>query len=281
MLLTHAATYSVCLVSIGCDNQVSSSGAPCKLWIIDSAIRHRDTPYDKPFDGLATYYCRNPDGEGNSVKAAAWCYVEAKEGEVDWEYCNVPSCKDCGSRSQNMADYTGTQSKTRTGKTCIRWEGTEHLLVDENITIYREIIFSGVPLLYQYGIQRAYNLEENYCRNPLPYQRDTVFCYVNESGDWEYCDDVPECDETGSTSMTCGSQEVRQADYRGSVNVTSSGRPCRAWSEQEEYTTALYPDAGLDDGAYCRQPAGSQRLGAWCYVNTSDLTWEYCDVEIC
>lgn len=259
--------------------KITASGKDCKWWIVDDAVLEKKTPFDRPWDGLIESYCRNP-GEPSEKKEAPWCYIEAKDNQQNWEYCDIPFCKDCGTTSLAMEDYTGTVSKTRSGKTCMPWEDREFLLVKENSTLNIMVEYQGIPLTYQFGIRERHSLEENYCRNPLPYQRETVWCYTDEDGAWEYCD-APECVEPGMVTHTdCGSQTERQADYRGDINVTGSGQACRPWELQDEYTVELYPDAGLE-GPYCRQPAGSARLAAWCFVNETEMTWEYCDIPIC
>lgn len=258
------------------DVKVTESGNTCQFWVYDQAVLERNTPFDRLWDGLAGSYCRNPGGE----RAKPWCYVAG--AETGWEYCNVETCTDCGTARKKNEDYTGLQSQTRSGKTCVPWENMEHLLVAENSTLGINITISSVIIPHQFGIRRKHNLEENYCRNPLPYQRETVFCFVDaETGDWEYCD-VPECEDLSKiiTSDTCGSQSERQSDYRGEINETATGRPCVPWDLQDTYTPDLYPDLGLE-GAYCRQPASSGRVAAWCYVNATEMTWEYCSVAIC
>ena len=265
------------------DVRTSITGKQCKWWIIDDALFERNTPFDKPYEGLVDAYCRNPRTLFD--RQAAWCYVEAAPGEARWEYCDIPDCQDCGSESKNKQDYTGTQSTTRSGKECLAWEDMESFLIEENSTISMTVEFNGFNVLYQAGIRAEHSLEENYCRNPLPYQRETVFCFVDKSGAWEYCD-VPSCEEEAEEEedavprTDCGSRAVQQQDYRGTLNVTSSGKTCDNWHLQSVFTEELYPSAGLDDN-YCRQPSETGRLAAWCFVNATEMTWEYCDVQIC
>lgn len=288
------------------DVRTTISGKQCKWWIIDDAVLERNTPFDRPYDGLVDAYCRNRESmlcrswhqkrnemklfmvtknscvslSAGGEKAGAWCYVEAAPGEKNFEYCDIPYCSDCGSPSRNLSDYTGTQSQTRTGKTCVPWEDTEEFLIKENNTLKMTIEFGGLDLLYQAGIRSENNLDENYCRNPLPHQRETVFCFIDGEGGWEYCD-VPSCNEADMvTSTTCGTPAVQQSDYRGELNVTASGRICELWELQDEYTQALFPNAGLDLN-YCRQPESIGRLNAWCFVNATEMTWEYCNVPAC
>ena len=57
----------------------------------------------------------------------------------------------------------------------------------------------------------------------------------------------------------CGCASAEQADYRGSINVTVTGKTCQNWSDQSPHihsrTAQNYPDSGLK-GNYCRNPDG-------------------------
>lgn len=77
-------------------------------------------------------------------------------------------------------------------------------------------------------------------------------------------------------SMMCGCASVRQSDYRGHFSVTRSGFTCKGWS-----MAADFPNQGLEDGAFCRNPYGvGQR--AWCFVEDGNgVMWDYCDVPNC
>lgn len=69
-------------------------------------------------------------------------------------------------------------------------------------------------------------------------------------------------------------------DYRGSVNVTVSGRTCQSWSSQtphSHYRTAVfYPSAGLGEHNQCRNPDGER--SPWCFTTDPDVQWEFCSV---
>ena len=70
-------------------------------------------------------------------------------------------------------------------------------------------------------------------------------------------------------------------DYRGYVSVTSTGRECQTWTDQEPHnhtrTEARYPGTGLGEHNYCRNPDNEPR-GAWCYTTDPESRFEYCDV---
>ncbi len=80
----------------------------------------------------------------------------------------------------------------------------------------------------------------------------------------------------------CGCASMKQADYRGNISVTASGKTCQAWGSQSPHshsrTAENYPNAGLDAN-YCRNPDGESR--AWCYTEDSSTRWELCEVPTC
>ena len=100
---------------------------------------------------------------------------------------------------------------------------------------------------------------------------------------WEFCD-VPQCDSQ------CGTAAEKQADYRGAISVTHAGKPCQKWTSQtpnrHSRTPSNYPDKGLGDHNFCRNPDGEPR--AWCYdadapsgASGRPDRWDYCDVRTC
>jgi len=92
---------------------------------------------------------------------------------------------------------------------------------------------------------------------------------------------TPACE--GANPLMCGCGSVLQNDYRGSINSTKTGYECVRWdsdlaSENFGDMVGDYPDAGLDDNNFCRNPAGDGR--AWCLTDESE-GFEYCDVPYC
>jgi len=86
----------------------------------------------------------------------------------------------------------------------------------------------------------------------------------------------PQCE--GSNPNTCGCGSVGQADYRGTINTTITGKECIRWDETS-WKPEDYPDAGLEDNNYCRKPDGHRDDRVWCY--TADGSREDCDVPYC
>ena len=58
------------------------------------------------------------------------------------------------------------------------------------------------------------------------------------------------------------------ADYEGSASTTGSGLTCQAWTSQTPHshtrTPDNYPESGLGDHNYCRNPDGEP--SPWCYT---------------
>jgi hypothetical protein len=80
----------------------------------------------------------------------------------------------------------------------------------------------------------------------------------------------------------CGYEHTKQMEYRGTMSTTTNGLTCQAWTAQTPhahgYTPENYPDAGLADGNYCRNPNGFERT--WCFPDDGSR-WQYCDVPMC
>jgi len=197
----------------------------------------------------------------------------------------------CGCDSVGQADYRGTISTTVSGKECIKWDETR---------------------LYKPEYYPDSGLEDNYCRNPE--QNERAYCFTAD-GDREDCD-VPICEDSlpsaypssslhptsspkpttslyptqgpqceGSNPNVCGCASVGQNDYRGTINMTVSGKECIRWDEKDDryYNSEIFPRAGLDNN-YCRQPDTGVG-GAWCFTKGIDGYTEYgleqCDVPYC
>lgn len=170
----------------------------------------------------------------------------------------------CGSRLNFQADYQGTVNVTETGKTCQRWDSLS-------------------PHLHSFSQLGEGN--ENYCRNPDGAQRP--WCYTTDPDvRFQFCN-VPYCDGgpfLRETLSDCGSIGLSQREYRGTINVTVTGKSCQPWNDQfphaHQNTHDNRPNAGLLDNNYCRNPSGFEPL-AWCYTTDPDQVWDYCRVPVC
>ena len=98
--------------------------------------------------------------------------------------------------------------------------------------------------------------------------------------DYELPPPMGEC--VGSNPATCGCEEAQQADYRGTIATTVSGKTCQRWDSQFPHSHSNSPSdrplSGLEEN-YCRNPDGEDT--AWCYTTDSDKRWEACDVPTC
>lgn len=75
--------------------------------------------------------------------------------------------------------------------------------------------------------------------------------------------------------MMCGCEDDRQQSYRGHFTVSQNGYQCREWR-----MASKYPNQGLEDGPYCRNPNGAASR-AWCFVEGANVVWDYCHVPMC
>jgi len=88
----------------------------------------------------------------------------------------------------------------------------------------------------------------------------------------------------GATSgVECQNMQTGGADYRGARDRTKSGLPCIRWDklDRDIHTVTIdrYPDSGLGEHNYCRNPDGSSQT--WCYTNENKNNFDYCDLEPC
>ena len=283
----------------------TKTGKTCMGWDEQDPHSHTRTPSDYPNAGLENNYCRNPDGE-----AGAWCYTTDPASR--WELCDIPQCG-TGSTSSptttlsspptptppeptptpptvnppacaslaDQSDYRGTIAETKTGKTCMGWDEQDPHSHDRTPSNYPN---SG--------------LENNYCRNPDG--EAGAWCYTTDpSSRWELCD-IPQCGTSPPTptptstppestpkpsiisSPDCSCLDD-QSDYRGDIQKTEKGKTCMRWDEQDPHrhtrTPSNYPNAGLENNNFCRNPDGEPR--AWCYTTDPGSRWEFCNVPRC
>ncbi|XP_077999538.1 plasminogen-like isoform X2 [Glandiceps talaboti] len=97
------------------------------------------------------------------------------------------------------------------------------------------------------------NLRTDYTGNPYDYyEREDMECFVM----WD------------------------KSDYRGTKYETVNGNVCQKWTSQSPHTHLRtpenYPNKGLGDHNYCRNPDGEEKT--WCYTTDPNIRWEFCDV---
>jgi len=86
-----------------------------------------------------------------------------------------------------------------------------------------------------------------------------------------------------TSGVDCQEMSTAGADYRGTVSRSRSGLECIVWSSLDRdihtVTVDIYPDSGLGDHNYCRNPDRSKQ--AWCYTNQSRNAFDLCDIPSC
>ena len=74
------------------------------------------------------------------------------------------------------------------------------------------------------------------------------------------------------------------ASYRGRQDHTKSGLLCQNWLDQyphrHSFLPAAYPEYGLGDHNYCRNPDNSND-GPWCFTSSINRRSEACDIASC
>ncbi|CAB1340302.1 unnamed protein product [Coregonus sp. 'balchen'] len=250
-----------CVNGIGMDyrgtKSKTKSGKTCQRWASKYPHNPNITPLTHPKADLESNFCRNPDGDSKGP----WCYT--RDPETRWETCNVQDCsEECMHCSGE--DYRGKISTTENGYTCQRWDAQKP----------HNHGYSPSALPEKY-------LEENYCRNPDGDPKPWCFT-TSLSKRWDFCS-IPRCTSEPPTvveEITCSTGDG--GAYRGTVDVTTSGKTCQVWAAQtpqkHNRTPDNYPCKGLDLN-YCRNP-DNERM-PWCYTTDPETRWEYCKVPSC
>ena len=201
---------------------VTITGRTCQFW-------NTSEPHDHDYTDLGGHnYCRNPDGDNRG----AWCYTT--DPNRLRESCFVPRCEathDCQEELDGGPlgeGYSGDVNVTITGIPCKAWNDT---------------YFKGLA-----G-------EQNHCRSPNKNLYSGVFCYTTDPNvRWEICD-VPVCKQ--SVTYDCQDGDPLGVTYRGTMNVTVSGKTCQSWSATEPHSHGFR----LGDHNHCRNPLGNRRPG--------------------
>ncbi|XP_057677975.1 plasminogen [Corythoichthys intestinalis] len=153
-------------------------------------------------------------------------------------------------------DYRGTKSRTKSGKTCQRWDAKS----------------PHRPNITPESHPRA-DLMSNFCRNPDE-DAGGPWCYTTDPNTrWEHCN-VKSCTED---CIHCNGE-----DYRGKTAVTESGTACQRWDSQEPHNHGYNPIALAEkylEENYCRNPDGDPQ--PWCFTTNPNKRWEFCSIARC
>ncbi|XP_029281690.1 plasminogen [Cottoperca gobio] len=153
-------------------------------------------------------------------------------------------------------DYRGTKSKSKTGKTCQRWEAK----------------YPHRPNFTPSEHPRA-DLESNFCRNPDG-DSGGPWCYTTDPDTrWENCN-VPSCTEE---CIHCSGE-----NYRGKISTTENDFTCQRWDSQKPhnhgYNPSALPEKYLEEN-YCRNPDGDPK--PWCFTTSPSKRWDFCSIPRC
>ncbi|XP_069751965.1 prothrombin [Narcine bancroftii] len=197
--------------------------------------------------------------------------VGGRPGQSPPEYLNQCLAGQC--YQEIGSNYRGNVSITISGKQCQSW----------SINFPHKAEYNPVT-------NNQSDLTRNYCRNPDDNQRGP-WCYTKDpTVKLEACY-IPRCGETlpplppqlteQKPPVNCVPKQGIY--YRGTLNVTVSGKPCQAWSSQyphkHNYTSESFSTDELEEN-YCRNPDNDEE-GVWCYTTDPAIETEYCKLNYC
>lgn len=148
--------------------------------------------------------------------------------------------------------YTGTISRTKTGRTCQKWNtNSPHRVRQKPVDISKG---------------------HNYCRNP-DFDKRGPWCYTTDRNKkWEHCN-------TGCDYDNCIIDGDRYGEkYKGNIGKTSSGIQCQKWNSSKPHRPNVVPDKKNHN--FCRNPDHDSK-GPWCYTRDRNTRWEHCSVPRC
>nr|XP_006815389.1 PREDICTED: uncharacterized protein LOC100369221 [Saccoglossus kowalevskii] len=288
-------------------------GDICQKWTDQSPHHHIRTPTNYPNAGLGDHnYCRNPDG-----KVKPWCYTT--NHLIRWRYCDVGEpVGTCGTTSQphyTTEEHTVTVLEATiqtegipatTAEPKLTTEGTtsqphytteQQTLTVTEATIQTEDTTTQIlPTFQQTTELQLTTIQEITERTN---EMTTHYMVISEEGQSPTLTTAPFRPTTNEQTTSPGEEECytdpNGLDYRGSENMTSTGDECEKWTSltaaHYSITPSNYPNTGLGDHNYCRNPDGKD--GPWCFTNqftyhfhnnqyhhhhTGNYTWSYCNV---
>lgn len=128
--------------------------------------------------------------------------------------------------------------------------------------------------------QQVYNTTGTIMNNELSIVRPIVPSGYLSLGDIAIPSESGQVCKSNETSCSCLDDNT---DYRGTIATTITGKFCQKWTEQVPHghtrTPENYPNAGLGDHNYCRNPDGEP--GGWCYTTDPNSRWELCHIPSC
>ncbi|XP_006819522.1 plasminogen-like, partial [Saccoglossus kowalevskii] len=133
--------------------------------------------------------------------------------------------------------------------------------------------------------------ETSFMCHSFDYKREDNICWLSDKHSFEvplktdYNDDPYDFYERRMEVENCYYDNGES--YRGNVAVTIEGDICANWNIMSSITAinpSSYPNAGLGDHNYCRNPDSDQK--PWCYFADPDDSellggWKHCDILQC
>ncbi|CAL4163571.1 unnamed protein product, partial [Meganyctiphanes norvegica] len=171
---------------------IAQDGNLCQRWDTQQPHAHSYGPSSNYVEVQnSENYCRNPGEE----MPKPWCYTMNEN--VRWQYCDIPTCRECVSDDVKGGRYSGGQAVTSDGITCQRWDAQEphgH---------------GWTPSVFPVEHHQVYF--ENYCRNPDG-EPEGPWCYTVDSNvRWSYCG-----------IALCDVKEVDGWTYISNIGATSN-----------------------------------------------------------
>ena len=274
------------------------SGRTCKKWSLAPHHRYRNgyRYEDRPYQGLLQNFCRNP----SYAKEIAWCYTT--DPSMDKEDCSIPNCsllRWCEMSGQEftncMNDSAGYEELDSAKTDCYfnnECDGISQLLNGTYVLMAGPLSpTQGYGFTLQKGPCKQLNPPEPgvYCKKEKVELDDKIVSSTSLLEAKQLCRYLESCvgisGKEGSynvysSKMVTPNNEVdtwykdecpdltkcgsgKQADYRGKINKTASGRTCQRWDVQSPHkhsrTPENYPNSGLEEN-YCRNPDGKELI---------------------
>ena len=268
------------------------SGKTCQDWASQKPHPHIVTKERFPYGGLEKNYCRTPYYYG----CLFGCYTT--DPSTEWEACSVPDCsklKWCelsgqkfSSRLEGSGKYKDLDSAKKdcyTDENCSgisqvsdgRYQLMTGVLTPtdgDGVTLQKGVCKEvKKPPAGEYCKMEDVSLTRYFTSAPT-LQEALQLCRYHEScvgvsskeGQFELYTSKVTSLKPGTNSWfkddcpdltKCGTG--KQADYRGRISTTASGRTCQRWDSQKPHshtrTPENYPNSGLEEN-YCRNPDG-------------------------
>ena len=215
---------------------ITQSKMECQNWNAQFPHKHEETPNKYPDAGLGAHN----NCRNPTYIDRPWCYT--KDPKKRWEYCDVGNkADDCETDNIPVSEVSTKDSKYEMSQ--FR-EQVQPAMADQSVGDSLADIVQ--PVQPDQKSEKCTSAIQGYIKKP------------NEES---------YCKKSGS-------------DYMGTVNWTNTGRRCQNWDNpkyhQHSVNSTKYPDGGLGNHNYCRNPDGEKE--PWCFTTDPDKKWEYCNV---